>query len=104
MKADAKLTEKGKDRETIVEAAIKLEAKSGDHKNSEALAEELKEAIDVEADEKTECECNNPVESASKEDVVAEGDIAATDPAGLADGAEPDGGKGDNPLSESGLG
>ena len=103
-KIDIQSMEKGQEWTLTAEVVTKPEVKLGDYKDLEVSVEATKEVTDAEVDEKVERERNNLAELIIKEDAAELGDTVVIDFVGSVDGAEFDGGKGDNFSLELGSG
>ena len=103
-KIDIQSMEKGQEWTLTAEVVTKPEVKLGDYKDLEVSVEATKEVTDAEVDEKVERERNNLAELIVKEDAAELGDTVVIDFVGSVDGAEFDGGKGDNFSLELGSG
>lgn len=103
-KIDIKSMEKGQEWTLTAEVVTKPEVKLGDYKNLEVSVEATKEVTDAEVDEKVERERNNLAELIVKEGAAELGDTVVIDFVGSVDGAEFDGGKGENFSLELGSG
>lgn len=103
-KIDIQSMEKGQEWTVTAEVVTKPEVKLGDYKDLEVSVEATKEVTDAEVDEKVERERNNLAELIIKEDAAELGDTVVIDFVGSVDGAEFDGGKGDNFSLELGSG
>ena len=103
-KIDIQSMEKGQEWTLTAEVVTKPEVKLGDYKDLEVSVEATKEVTDAEVDEKVERERNNLAELIIKEDAAELGNTVVIDFIGSVDGAEFDGGKGDNFSLELGSG
>ena len=103
-KIDIQSMEKGQEWTLTAEVVTKPEVKLGDYKDLEVWVEATKEVTDAEVDEKVGRERNNLAELIIKEDAAELGDTVVIDFVGSVDGAEFDGGKGDNFSLELGSG
>ncbi len=103
-KIDIQSMEKGQEWTLTAEVVTKPEVKLGDYKDLEVSVEATKEVTDAEVDEKVERERNNLAELIIKEDAAELGNTVVIDFVGSVDGAEFDGGKGDNFSLELGSG
>lgn len=103
-KIDIQSMEKGQEWTLTAEVVTKPEVKLGDYKDLEVSVEATKEVTDAEVDEKVERERNNLAELINKEDAAELGNTVVIDFVGSVDGAEFDGGKGDNFSLELGSG
>lgn len=103
-KIDIQSMEKGQEWTLTAEVVTKPEVKLGDYKDLEVSVEATKEVTDAEVDEKVGRERNNLAELIIKEDAAELGDTVVIDFVGSVDGAEFDGGKGDNFSLELGSG
>ena len=103
-KIDIQSMEKGQEWTVTAEVVTKPEVKLGDYKDLEVSVEATKEVTDAEVDEKVERERNNLAELIVKEGAAELGDTVVIDFVGSVDGAEFDGGKGDNFSLELGSG
>ena len=103
-KIDIQSMEKGQEWTLTAEVVTKPEVKLGVYKDLEVSVEATKEVTDAEVDEKVERERNNLAEFSIKEDAAELGNTIIIDFVGSVDGAEFDGGKGDNFSLELGSG
>lgn len=103
-KIDVKSIEKGQDWTLTAEVVTKPEVKLGAYKDLEVLVEVSKEVTDEDIDAKLENERKNLAELVVKEGAAENGDTVVIDFVGSVDGAEFDGGKGENHSLELGSG
>ena len=103
-KIDVKSIEKGQDWTLTAEVVTKPEVKLGAYKDLEVSVEASKEVTDEEVDAKLENERRNLAELVVKEGAAENGDTVVIDFVGSVDGAEFDGGKGENHSLELGSG
>ena len=103
-KIDVKSIEKGQDWTLTAEVVTKPEVKLGAYKDLEVSVEASKEVTDEEVDAKLENERKNLAELVVKEGAAENGDTVVIDFVGSVDGAEFDGGKGENHSLELGSG
>ncbi|MCS4488144.1 trigger factor [Streptococcus sciuri] len=103
-KFDVSSMEKGQEWVITAEVVTKPEVKLGDYKNLEVSVDVSKDVTDEEVDAKVERERNNLAELTIKDGVAEMGDTVVIDFVGSIDGAEFDGGKGENFSLELGSG
>ena len=103
-KIDVKSIEKGQDWTLTAEVVTKPEVKLGAYKDLEVSVEVSKEVTDEDVDAKLENERKNLAELVVKEGAAENGDTVVIDFVGSVDGAEFDGGKGENHSLELGSG
>lgn len=103
-KIDVKSIEKGQDWTLTAEVVTKPEVTLGAYKDLEVSVEASKEVTDEEVDAKLENERRNLAELVVKEGAAENGDTVVIDFVGSVDGAEFDGGKGENHSLELGSG